>query len=54
MKGRSYICAVCGKAFSKGAVIPSEAVGEEIAREIAGEHPNWSLGSFICRADLMK
>lgn len=35
-------------------MILSEAVKEEVAMEIAAEYPNWSPGTFVCRADLTK
>lgn len=51
---RSYTCVVCGRTFSRGEVIPNEAVREEVAREIARDYPNWTAEGFICKSDLTK
>jgi uncharacterized membrane protein len=45
-------CAVCGKAFAIGELIPSAAVRDVISAEIAREHPGGAPGSYICKADL--
>lgn len=49
-----HLCAVCGKSFALKNLVPSGAVRDVIAAEIAHEHPNWSAESFICHPDLSK
>jgi uncharacterized membrane protein len=51
-KDDKKLCAVCGKAFASGELIPSAAVRDVISSEIAREHPGWAPGSYICKADL--
>lgn len=52
-KTEKNLCAVCGKAFASGELIPIAAVRDVISAEIAREHPGWALGSYICKADLV-
>lgn len=54
MDKKSYTCMACGKAFSKGEVIPSEPVREMIEKQIARDYPNGSSESFIGKFDLRK
>ncbi len=51
-KNDKHVCAVCGKAFASGELIPGAAVREVIANEIAREHSGWTPGSYICKPDL--
>ncbi len=48
----SYVCALCGKAFALGDVLPGEIIRKEIAEEIVKVFPAWSPDLFICRQDL--
>ncbi len=51
-KNEGRACAICGKTFSRQDLVPADAVRDVITREIVRDHPDWSPGSFICRADL--
>jgi uncharacterized membrane protein len=53
-KDDKNLCAVCGKTFASGELIPSAAVRDVISAEIAREHPGWAPGSHICKVDLAK
>lgn len=46
------VCAVCGKPFPPGKLVPAGAVRDTLADLILHEHPDWSAASFICRPDL--
>jgi uncharacterized membrane protein len=50
----THVCLICGKTFASGELIPSSAVRDVIAKEIARDRPDWAPESFICRPDLAK
>jgi uncharacterized membrane protein len=52
MKSSQRTCAVCGKSFPAGKVIPGAMVRDAIKALILRDRPEWSSDSFICRADL--
>jgi uncharacterized membrane protein len=47
-----HVCAICGKTFPDRNIVPGEAIRDVVAEEILREHPTWTRGSYICRADL--
>jgi uncharacterized membrane protein len=53
-KNEKHVCVICGKTFATGGLIPSAAVRDVIALDIARDHPGWGPDSFICRPDLAK
>ena len=50
--GPNSTCAICGKLFAARSLVSGEIVRKELAGEILKTCPDWSSGSFICRADL--
>ncbi len=53
-KHQTQRCGICGKTFPAKDLIPGAAIREVVAKEILGEHPDWSPGDSICRSDLNK
>jgi uncharacterized membrane protein len=53
-KNDRFVCAICGKTFPSGELVPGAAVRDVVAREIVRDRPDWSPQSFICRPDMTK
>jgi uncharacterized membrane protein len=49
---KTDVCQICGKSFSRAALVPASIVRSTIVEHIRTSYPNWSTEGFICRPDL--
>ena len=45
-------CAVCGRSFRRGQLVPAALIRPALAETVAGQVPGWQRDSLICHPDL--
>jgi uncharacterized membrane protein len=50
----SLVCAICGEARPRSALVPAAIVRHTIADLIRAQYPAWSSDSYICHVDLAR
>jgi uncharacterized membrane protein len=53
-KQHSCVCAICGEARPRSALVPAAIVRQTVADLIAAQYPAWSSDSYICHVDLAR
>ncbi len=51
-KQQTHPCAICGKAFRLGELMPGELLHGKVQEKILADHPDWTPECCICQEDL--
>jgi uncharacterized membrane protein len=51
---QSLVCAICGEARPKSALVPAAIVRRTVADLIRAQYPTWSSDNYICHVDLAR